>query len=419
MGLSMATRRELSKEVARRYQKACRRGKREILDEFCQVADYNRHYAAFILSNWGRAFHMRLPSGGQEVIIIGERRVKRQRQARPRIYDEAVREYLVNFWEVLDYPCGKRLKRCLETMVAKARQFREMRVPRKIEAKLERISAPTIDRLLRPERKKYELKCRSKTKPGTLLKKHIAIRTGVEWDEDAVGFEELDLVGHDGGYASGDFCHTLNVIDIKSGWTEAQGIRNKAQCWVFDALQDIRARLPFDLLGIDSDNGSEFINAHLVAYCQAEGLVFTRSRSYQKNDNCHVEQKNFTAVRNFVGYSRYDSQEELDLLNELYGHLRLYLNFFHPQMKLVRKERIGTKVKKQYDLPQTPYQRLLALEEINNDRKKKLQITYEQLNPFALKRSIDKLQEKLQKMVYEKHKGRTAYVINRIKPVLA
>jgi hypothetical protein len=262
------------------------------------------------------------------------------------------------------------------------------------------------------------LKCRSKTKPGTLLKKHIAIRTGVEWDEDAVGFEELDLVGHDGGHASGDYGFTLNVTDIKSGWTDMQGIRNKAQCWVFDALQDIRSRLPFELKGIDSDNGSEFINAHLLSYCQTEGLVFTRSRSYQKNDNCHVEQKNFTAVRNFVGYSRYDSQEELAVLNELYGYLRLYLNFFHPQMKLVRKERIGARIKKQYDLPQTPYQRLLALEEISADGKRKLQATYEQLNPFALKRSIDKLQAKLQKMVYEKHKGRPAYVINRLKPVL-
>ena len=187
---------------------------------------------------------------------------------------------------------------------------------------------------------------------------------------------------------------------------------------MFDALQDVRKRLPFDLKGIDSDNGSEFINAHLLSYCQAEGLVFTRSRSYQKNDNCHVEQKNFTAVRNFVGYSRYDSPEELELLNELYSYLRLYLNFFHPQMKLVRKERIGARVKKQYDLPQTPYQRLLTMDEISADRKKKLQATYEQLNPFALKRSIDKLQVKLQKIVYEERKGRPAYVINCIKPVL-
>jgi hypothetical protein len=419
MGLSMATRKELSKEVARRYQKANRGEKVVILNEFCQAVGYNRHYAAFILRNLGRPVRLRLPGGAQEIVIIGERRVRKKRQSRPRIYDDAVREYLVSFWEVLDYPCGKRLKRCLEPMIAKARQFKEMAVPRKIEAKLERISPPTIDRMLKAERKKHELKCRSKTKPGTLLKKHIAIRTGVEWDEDAVGYEELDLVGHDGGNVGGDYCFTLNVTDIKSGWTEAEAVRNKAQIWVFDALQDIRARLPFELKGIDSDNGSEFINAHLVAYCQAEELVFTRSRSYQKNDNCHVEQKNFTAVRNFVGYSRYDSQEELDLLNELYDHLRLYLNFFHPQMKLIRKERVGTKVKKQYDLPQTPFQRLMALEEISADRKKKLQITYEQLNPFALKRSIDMLQERLHKMVYEKHKGRPVYAINHIKPVLA
>jgi len=419
MGLSMATRKELSKEVARRYQRASRGGRSDILEDFCQGVGYNRHYAAFLLRNWGRPIHIRLPGGGQEVIVVGERRVRKQRRARPRIYNEVVKGYLVSFWEVLDHPCGKRLKRCLKPMVAKARQFGEMRVPRKVEAKLERISAPTIDRLLRSERKKHELKCRSKTKPGTLLKKHIAIRTGVEWEEDAVGFEELDLVGHDGGNTGGDYCFTLNVTDIKSGWTDMQAVRNKAQIWVFDALQDIRKRQPFAMKGIDSDNGSEFINSHLVAYCQAEGLVFTRSRSYQKNDNCHVEQKNFTAVRNFVGYSRYDSQEELEVLNELYGCLRLYLNFFHPQMKLIRKERIGARIKKQYDLPQPPYQRLLALEEISADRKRKLQTTYDQLNPFALKRSIDKLQLKLQKMTYEKHKGRPAYVINHLKPVLA
>jgi hypothetical protein len=360
-----------------------------------------------------------MPNGGQEVVIVGERRVRKRWQPRPRKYDDAVRDYLLIFWEVLDYPCGKRLKRCLEPMVAKARQFKEMTIPRKEEAKLQQISSATIDRMLKSERKKYELKCRSKTKPGTLLKKQIAIRSGVEWDEDAVGYVELDLVGHDGGNAGGDYCFTLNVTDIKSGWTEMHAVRNKAQCWVFDALQEIRTRLPFDLKGIDSDNGSEFINAHLLSYCQEEALVFTRSRSYQKNDNCHVEQKNFTAVRNFVGYNRYDREEELALLNELYGHLRLYLNFFHPQMKLVSKERIGTKVKKQYDMPQTPCQRLLTLEEISAERKTRLQVSYDQLNPFALKRTINKLQERLHKMIYEKYKGRPIYAINRIKPVLA
>jgi hypothetical protein len=419
MGLTMATKKELSKETSRRYQKASRGKKRDILNEFCQAIGYNRHYAASILRNWGRPVYWRSASGEQTLVIVGEQRIKKQRQPRPKIYDDTVRDYVVCFWEVMDHPCGKRLKRCLEPMVAKARQFKEMAIPRPIEAKLQRISPPTLDRMLKTERKKYALKCRSKTKPGTLLKKQIAIRSGVEWDEDAVGYEELDLVGHDGGNAGGDYCFTLNVTDIKSGWTDMQAVRNKAQIWVFDALQDIRKRLPFAMKGIDSDNGSEFINSHLLAYCQQEGIVFTRSRSYQKNDNCHVEQKNFTAVRNFVGYSRYDREEELALLNELYGHLRLYLNFFHPQMKLVSKERIGTKVKKQYDVPQTPYQRLLDLEEVDVERKLKLQKTYAQLNPFELKRMIDKLREKLLKMIYEKNKGRTVYAINHTKPVLA
>lgn len=226
MGLTMATKKELSKEVARRYQKASRGEKMDMLNEFCQAIGYNRHYAASILRNWGRQVYLRSPTGEQTVVIVGERLVKRQRQQRPRKYDDAVRDYLLIFWEVLDYPCGKRLKRCLEPMVAKARQFKEMAVARKEEAKLQQISPATIDRMLKSERKKYELKCRSKTKPGTLLKKQIVIRSGVEWDEDAVGYVELDLVGHDGGNTGGDYCFTLNVTDIKSGWMDMQAVRN-------------------------------------------------------------------------------------------------------------------------------------------------------------------------------------------------
>jgi hypothetical protein len=415
----MATRRELSKEVARRYQKAGRGEKMRVLREFCQSTGYNRHYAAFLLRNHGRQVFLRSPTGERVVVLIGEHRMKKRRRERPRIYDQAVHDKLTYFWEVMDYSCGKRLKRVLPLLVEKARQFNELRLRRDVAEKLHRISPATIDRMLKAERKKVELRCRSKTKPGTLLKKQIAFRSGTEWDEDKVGFVELDLVGHDGGNANGDYCFTLNMTDIKSGWTEDQAIRNKAQIWVFEALQEIRSRLPFDLLGIDSDNGSEFINHHLFAYCQQEGLTFTRSRPYQKNDNCHVEQKNFTAVRNFVGYCRYDHEEEQVLLNELYGQLRLYLNFFHPQMKLVSKERIGTKVRKKYDEPQTPHQRLLNCDELSDEKKRKLQAIFAQLNPFALKRSINAFQEKLQKLVHEKKIRSTVYVHNKLKPVLA
>ena len=177
-----------------------------------------------------------------------------------------------------------------------------------------------------------------------------------------------------------------------------QAVLNKAQCWVFDALKDIRKRLPFDLFGIDSDNGAEFINHHMVKYCQDEKLSFTRSRSYRKNDSCYVEQKNYSIVRRAVGYMRLEGQEQLAVLNELYRHLRLYTNFFQPTMKLVEKTRIGSKIVKRYDKPQTPYQRVLASADVPEDRKELLREEFAKLNPAELKRTITKLQGRLIKL---------------------
>src|SRR3954454_12830461 len=253
-----------------------------------------------------------------------------------------------------------------------------------------RISAASIDLLLKPERRKYQLRGRSGTKPGTLLKKQIPIRTFAEWDEQRPGFAEIDLVGHDGGVAAGDYCQTLDLTDIATTWTETQAVRNKAQAWVFAALKEIRQILPFSLLGIDSDNGSEFINKYLVEYCQQQKLSFTRSRPYRKNDNCFVEQKNYSVVRRAVGYARYDTEAQLHLLNELYVTLRLYTNFFQPTMKLKSKERVGSRVRKRYYAPQTPYQRVLAAVEVTAADKKKLKRQYQTLNPAALKRALDK-----------------------------
>lgn len=261
--------------------------------------------------------------------------------------------------------------------------------------KLLRISPATIDRLLGPERKRMLLRRRSGTKPGTLLKHRIPIRTFSEWDEKRPGFGEMDLVGHDGGDGSGDFAQTLDLTDGMSGWTEMQGVKNKAQVWVFEAIEQIRARLPFPLLGIDSDNGSEFINDHLYRYCQQERITFTRGRAYKKNDGCYVEQKNYSVVRRAVGYARYDTPEQLEVLNELYSYLRLYTNYFQPVMKMASKERIGSRVKKKYDRPQTPYHRLLHSEDVSAKDKRKLRQQYAVLNPAELKRNIQRLQDRL------------------------
>jgi hypothetical protein len=278
----------------------------------------------------------------------------------------------------------------------------ELKLKPKVRQKLQQISAATIDRLLVEDKKQSLNGSRARTKPGTLLKSQIPIRTFTEWNDARPGFTEIDLVGHDGGNASGDFCYTLDLTDVASGWTETRAIRNKAQVWVVEELKLIEKRLPFELLGIDSDNGSEFINAHLLRYCQDQKLTFTRARSYRKNDNCFVEQKNYSVVRRAVGYARYDTETELKLLNRLYDHLRLYSNYFQPVMKLVSKERNGSQVKKKYDTARTPYQRLLESEHLKEEQKQRLKKEYQKLNPAELKREITKLQNELLDLAAQK-----------------
>lgn len=387
MRLTIKERQKATKITAARYQKASKKKKGTILKEFAALTGYDRCYAAYLLRGHGKK--VRINRRTVAVGDIGKRR-KRQRQ---RTYGDDVLRSLKQIWMIMDCICGKRLQPLMKELLRILLKHREIR--RETKKKLLRISASTIDRLLRQERKKYELKGRSLTKPGTLLKHQIPIRTFSEWDEQRPGFVEIDLVGHEGGNPRGDFIQTLNVTDVCTGWTEMQAVKNKAQIWVFEALKDIRKRLPFDLLGIDSDNGSEFINDHLVRFCREEQITFTRSRSYRKNDNCFVEQKNYTIVRRYVGYSRYDTEIAQKLLNELYGHLRLYVNFFQPVMKLIQKTRIGSRVRKKYDVPQTPYQRVLVSPHVTENKKETLRQQYARLNPAMLRRQIAKLQNKL------------------------
>lgn len=251
-----------------------------------------------------------LRNHGQQVWRGGKRAVvgaanKPQQRQKPRYYDEPVLRELSKLWQLLDYICGKRLVAIMPELIAKLELFGELRLARSTKEKLLQISASSIDRLLQPERRKQQLRGRSRTKPGTLLKHQIPIRTFAEWDEQQPGFAEIDLVAHDGGLALGDFCQTLDLTDICTGWTELEAVPNKAQVWVFEAIQKIRERLPFPLLGLDSDNGSEFINGQLLRYCQQQRISFTRARPYRKNDNCYVEQKNYSVVRQTVGYQRF------------------------------------------------------------------------------------------------------------------
>lgn len=395
MGLTMKEKKAITMEIAHRYQKARKKQKGTILDEFTALTGYNRDYASYLLSNHGKT----VKTGKKTVMVTDIRlKVKRHRES---LY-ETVKKPLIKIWQILGYPCGKRLKPILREAVAKLKTFGEIEINRDTDEKLSRISVSTIDRLLKGERKKYELKGRSHTKPGTLLKNQIPIRTFSEWDEQRVGFLEIDLVGHEGGDPRGEFIQTLSSVDVCTGWTEVDAVKNKAQMWVFEAIDEIRSRLPFPLLGIDSDNGAEFINAHLYRYCLGNKITFTRSRKYRKNDNCYVEQKNYSVVRKYVGYFRYDREEELQVLKELYRHLRLYINFFQPVMKQVSKTRIGSKVIKRYDTPKTPYQRVLNADNVSDAIKKQLRRQYKELNPAGLHREIVRLQNKLIEIVTSK-----------------
>ena len=393
MGLTMSEKKAITKEVARRYRKARKKDKGGILDEFVATTGYNRSYASWVLSNWGREISRRLKNW-DKIVLVKDPKLKKKR-TRLRIYDGAVLLPLKKVWGILNYPCGKRLKPFLKEIVPVLEKHQEIIIDPAIRKKILEMSAATIDRLLKGEREKWQVRGKSTTKPGMLLKSQIKIRTFSEWNENKPGFIEVDLVGHDGGYIDGFYIQTLTATDIFTGWTETEAVKNKARVWVFEGLKNHRSRFPFPILGIDSDNGGEFINHPLHEYCLAESITFTRSRSYRKNDNCYVEQKNYSVVRKMVGYRRYDTEEEQKILNQLYRLLSFYTNYFQPLRKLVKKERVGAKVRKTYDTPRTPYRRVMEIPEISDRTKETLTQLYNQINPAQLKREMEKLQNKL------------------------
>lgn len=400
MGLTMKERKAVTNALAQRYQKASKKQKTTILNEFTVLTGYNRSYASYLLSSHGKTVQVK------KAVVIRADVKKKQNRQRKKTYDDRVKKALTKIWVIMGYICGKRLAPVMPEILQKLQQSREITLDFWTQQKLLRISPASIDRLLQSERKKHELKGRSHTKPGTLLKSQIPIRTFSEWNEQRPGFLEIDLVGHEGGDPNGEFIQSLNSVDICTGWVELDAVRNKAQKWVFEAIDGIKGHLPFDLLGLDSDNGGEFINAHLYRYCLANKITFTRSRKYRKNDNCYVEQKNYSVVRKYVGYFRYDTAEELKILKELYGYLRLYINFFQPVMKQISKTRIGSKVIKKYDKPKTPYYRVLQSPHVSEEKKSALIRQYAELNPAELHRQITILQNRLMELVMLKEEVR-------------
>lgn len=364
-------------QLQKRYKKARKPEKITILDEFVKTTGYDRQYGGKLLR------------GNYQYAI---KPIKRPRKRRYDMLDAIV---LAKVCELLDWINSKRIQPQIGVAVDSLVEAGELKCSKKQKIKLIKISPATIDRLLKEHKKRPVGKGRSYTKPGTLLKTQIPIRTFADWSENKVGFFEIDLCGHDGGLAKGDFSWTLNFVDVKVQWTEQIAVFNKAQKYVFAGIKTIRGRLPFPLLGYDSDSGSEFINHQLYRYSIAEKITFTRGRSGKKNDNAFVEEKNDSVVRRWVGYGRYDTHEQVAILNVLYNVLRLYTNFFLPVMKLKEKVRVGSKVIKKYDKPKTPYQRILGAEEVSKKVKDKLRNQYKTLNLVQLKKQIDEILKRL------------------------
>ena len=349
-----------------------------MLDEFTQVTGLHRKAAIRLLNRPSRT---------------GEGK----RRGRPAKYKD-VTQALNAIWEASDRLCSKRLQPFLPEMIKVLRQHGEQQIDVTTEALLCRMSPATIDRLLRPHRRLGGRRGLTTTRPGNLLKNAIPIRTFADWQENRPGFMETDLVAHCGESTEGFYLNTLCAVDVASGWTGCLSVWGKGQGRVKTAVHRMRQRLPFPLLGVDSDNGSEFINQCFYSYCHQEKITFTRSRAYKKNDSCHVEQKNGNVVRRLVGYDRYNSKAAYQCLGRIYDCVRLYMNFFQPTMKLLDKTRSGAKVHKVYDTARTPYQRLMESDVLTKDRKAQLVATYHGLNPILLLKQINSNLEQLWQM---------------------
>lgn len=367
--VSVRAKREYVQVIYQRCRAARRPEKQRILDEFCQVTGYHRKHAIRVLR--GRA-----PGAAPAP------------RHRPALYGPAVIEALRAIWAAAGYPWSVRLKALLPLWLPWAR--RRLRLRPAVEQHLLAISPRQMDRRLAPHRRQLTKRLYGRTKPGTLLKHHIPLRTD-RWDVAVPGFTEIDLGAHCGPSGDGEFAHSLNLTDIHTTWVETAAVLGRSQAGVQAALDELRQALPFRLRGIDSDNGSEFINQHLWEYCQRQEIQFTRGRPYKKDDNAHIEQKNWTHVRKLLGYVRYDSPTAVAAIHDLYRHdLRLLQNLFLPSVKLLRKTRVGARVRRHYDAPQTPLERVRACPQADPRRVAELLALRARLDPFTLAQTIDR-----------------------------
>ena len=368
---------EYAEIMRERYLQAAKKEKGKILDEFIKVTGYHRKAAIRVLRK-----------KSQSAVSC---------RGRPASYGSLLQP-LKSIWEISDRLCSRRLKPFIPEMIQVLRRHNEMQIDAVTEAQLTKLSASTIDRMLRPYRQRGGRKPLSATQRSKLLKSCIPIRTFADWQENKSGFLEIDLVAHGGESTEGFFLNTLCTVDVASGWIECIPVWGKGQERVKAAVHRIRRKLPFPLLGLDSDNGGEFLNRCFNSYCQKEKIAFTISRPYKKNDSCYIEQKNGNIVRRIVGYDRYSSKMAYQSLGRLYDIVRLYVNFFQPTMKLIGKTRHGAKVHKVYDEAQTPYQRLLKSGVLNESKKAELSAIYTGLNPVRLLQQINSNLDQLWKL---------------------
>ncbi len=383
--MTPTSRREYTHTLRHRYAQASRAAKSQILDEFCATTRYHRKYAIALLTT---------PPG----------RTPQPGRRRAPTYTAQTMTVLGALWEAAGYPWSTRLKALLPVWLPWAKQHLPISPP--VEAQLRTISPSTIDRRLRGRKRRLKRRLYGRTKPGTLLKHHIPIKTD-HWEVTAPGFTEIDLVSHSGNSADGEFLQSLNLTDIHTGWSESSAVMGKSQTAVRAAVEVLRTALPFALRGVDSDNGSEFINNHLYRYCEAREIQFTRGRAYKKDDNAHIEQKNWTHVRKLLGWDRYDSPEALDAINDLYRHeLRLMMNLFQPSVKLVGKVRRGARLTRRYDAPQTPLDRLAASQGADPATVTALQQLRHRVDPFTLAETIDRKLAKIHRLANLRHSPR-------------
>lgn len=366
---------ELIKSYRKRYAKAIKKDKSQIISQIIDATGYARKHVIRALN--------------QDLDV--PRKVTRTRSSS---YSH-VYEKLKYIWAASNFLCGKRLKPFLPELIRSLKQHNEISLTEEEEALLLKISAATIDRMLTPARKQIRIKGRSTTKPGTLLKHQIPVRTFADWNENMPGFLQIDLVAHCADSVAGEYINTLNMTDVCTGWTICTAFMGRSERFCVAAIEEARDILPFPILGLDSDNGSEFINKHLMRYCERNSITFTRGRAWKKNDSCYIEQKNWDIVRKMIGYGRFETYEHLDILKRIYNLLALYQNYFQPSRKLLKKERTGAKVKKTYDTAQTPAQRLISRVDFPQEIKEHLAKTFDQLNPAELLRTINQLVSEL------------------------